>query len=242
MTRRRILFFLPIACTLALASSALASNTRVSISNYAWAPEQVHIDLNEKVTWDWLGPDLAHSVTGTSANARQWDSDPKTDAPYHRPGYSYTIQFTQPGAYSFQCKLHPFVRGEVIVSSKPGNPNSNPGPQAPLKIDVKKPSLSKVTLKQTRFSGAKGVGMSAKVSEGGTLEAEYYQTGGGGKRAYSGYAEWKVSAGVNQLKLGARWKHFKAAPGRYEAVLRATDRSANTSKPVTREFVIAAGG
>lgn len=230
-----------VALSLGLAPGALGANTRVSISNYAWAPAQVRIDLDEKVTWDWLGPDLAHSVTGTSANARQWDSDPDTDAPYHRPGFSYTIRFTQPGAYAFLCKLHPFVRGEVIVSSNPGDPNSDPGPQAPLKIDVKKPTLSKVALKQTRFSGSKGIGMSAKISEGGTLEAEYYRTGTGGKRSYSGYAEWRVSGGINQLKLGARWKHFEATPGSYEVVLRATDRAANTSKPVARDFVIAGG-
>lgn len=242
MSCRRLLS-LPflIACALVLTPSALASNTRVSITNYAWAPAQVHIDLDEKVTWDWLGPDLAHSVTGTSANARQWDSDPNTDAPYHRPGFSYTIQFTQPGAYTFQCKLHPFVRGEVIVSSNPGDPNSDPGPQAPLKIDVKKPTLSKVALKRTRFSGSKGIGMSARISERGSLEAEYYRTGAGGKRSYSGYAEWPVSSGVNRLELGARWKHFRAAPGHYEAVLRATDRAANTSKSVAKHFVIAAG-
>lgn len=239
--RRTVLLGTLLACTLVLAPSALAANTRVSISNYAWAPAHVHIDLDEKVTWDWLGPDLAHSVTGTSANARQWDSDPDTDAPYHRPGFSYTIQFTQPGAYAFLCKLHPFVRGEVIVSSVPGDPSSDPGPQAPLRIDVKKPTLSKVTLVHARFSGPKGVGMSAKISERGTLEAEYYRTGAGGKRAYGGYAEWRVSSGVNRLALGARWKHFRAAPGRYEAVLRATDRAANTSAPVTRRFVILAG-
>jgi plastocyanin len=233
--------FVAIVISLALTPNALASNTRVSISNYAWAPAQVHIDLDEKVTWDWLGPDLAHSVTGSSANARQWDSDPNTDAPSHRPGFSYAIQFTQPGAYTFLCKLHPFVRGEVVVSSAPGDPNSDPGPQAPLRIDVKKPTLRKVTLKHTRFSGSKGVGMSANVSERGILEAEYYRTGAGGKRAYSGYAEWQVSSGINQLGLGARWRHFRAAPGRYQAVLRATDRAANTSKPLTRRFVIVAG-
>jgi plastocyanin len=239
--RRALLFPLLAASTLVLTPSAPASNTRVSISNYAWAPPQVHIDLDEKVTWDWLGPDLAHSVTGSSANARQWDSDPGTDAPSHRPGFSYTIQFTQPGTYSFVCKLHSFVRGEVVVSSNPGDPSSNPGPQAPLRIDVKKPTLSKVTLKDSRFAGSKGTGMSASVSERGTLEAEYYRVGTGGKRAYSGYAEWRVSAGVNRLQLGARWKRFKAAPGRYEAVLRATDRAANTSAPMARSFVIAAG-
>jgi hypothetical protein len=109
-----------------------------------------------------------------------------------------------------------------------------------LKIDVKKPTLSKVALKHSRFAGQKGVDMSAKISESGTLEAEYYRTGARGKRTYSGYGEWRVSAGLNHLPLGAHWKHFRAAPGRYEAVLRATDRAANTSAPVTRRFVIAA--
>jgi plastocyanin len=239
--RRGLLLPLLITGALVLAPSARASNTRVSISDYAWGPGQVHIDLNEKVTWDWLGPDLAHSVTGTSANARQWDSDPGTDAPYHRPGFSYTIQFTQPGTYAFQCKLHPFVRGEVVVSSNPGDPNSDPGPQAPLKIDVTKPTLTKAALKDTRFSGSRGTGMSAKISEGGSLEAEYYRTRSGGKRSYSGYAEWPVSSGVNRLQLGARVKHFKATPGRYEALLRATDRAANSSRTVVKHFVILAG-
>jgi len=42
------------------------------------------------------------------------------------------------------------------------------------------------------------------------------------------------------LELGARWKHFRARPGRYLAVLRATDRAANTSKPVVKAFTISA--
>ena len=71
------------------------------------------------MTWDWLGPDLAHSVTGISANDLQWDSDPGTDAPAHRAGDSFTLQFDQPGDYFFQCKLHAAVRGEVSSPTSP---------------------------------------------------------------------------------------------------------------------------
>jgi len=220
------------------ATAAEAKNTRVSIANYAWSSKQVRVDLGEKVTWDWLGPDLAHSVTGISANDLQWDSDPDTDAPYHRPGYSYTLQFSQPGTYVFQCKLHPSVRGEVVVSTTPGDPDSDPGPQPPLNIDVIRPKLGGVSLKRSSFTGTKGVGMSARISERGRLEGEYYRLERGRKRVYSGYRVWKTSAGVNRLTLGARWKHFKARPGRYEVVLRATDPSANASKPVTKRFAI----
>jgi amicyanin len=232
-------FALLLAGVLAFAPTARATNTRVSIAYYKWSQREVHIDLGEKVTWDWLGPDLAHSVTGISANDQQWDSDPKTDAPYHRAGYSYTLQFNEPGTYQFQCKLHPVVRGEVIVSDVPGDPNSDPGPQPPLNVDVTPPTLQGVTLATHRFKGGAGVAFSARVSEKGYLEAQYYRLGPKGRRAYAGFARWKIKAGVNHLRLGARWKHFDALPGRYEAVLRASDPAANESAPVSRGFAIA---
>ena len=71
------------ACLVVLAwpGSALATNTRVAISNYEWSIKEVHINLDEKVAWEWIGPDLMHSVTGVSPNAVQWDSDPGSDVP-----------------------------------------------------------------------------------------------------------------------------------------------------------------
>jgi plastocyanin len=223
---------------MAAAPSAEAVNTRVSIADYAWSEPEVHIDLNEKVTWDWLGPDLAHSVTGILANDLQWDSDPGTDAPAHRAGDSFTLQFTQPGVYVFQCKLHSFVRGEVVVSEIPGNPGSDPGPRAPLNVDLKPPTLGAIALSRGRTKGTKGILATAQVSERGTLDAEYYRFNSRGARVYNGYAMWKAFIGVNRLALGAHWKHFKARPGRYEAVLRATDLAANESTPVRKRFTI----
>jgi plastocyanin len=217
---------------------AEAANTRVSIANYAWSNPQVQINLNEKVTWDWLGPDLAHSVTGISANDLQWDSDPGTDAPVHQAGDSYTLQFAAPGTYLFQCKLHASVRGEVVVSSLPGDPNSDPGPQPPLNVDVKPPTLGSLALKSQRFRGTKGVALSAEISDRGVLDAEYYRLNSKGKRVYNGYKTWNTFIGVNHLKLGARWKHFRAKPGRYEVVLRATDSANNVSKPIKKRFEI----
>jgi plastocyanin len=231
-------FSLLLLLSAALAPAALATNTRVSIAYYKWSNEEVHVDLGEKVTWDWLGPDLAHSVTGISANATQWDSDPHTDAPFHQPGYSYTLQFNQPGTYVFQCKLHPVVRGQVIVSDVPGDPNSDPGPQPPLNVDVTRPVLSKVKPGAREVRGATGIPLGVRLSEKGRLEAQYYRLAGG-KRGYAGFKTWKVKAGTNHLRLGARWKHFEARPGRYEAVLRASDAAANESKPARVRFTIA---
>ena len=194
------------------------------------------------MTWDWLGPDLAHSVTGISANDLQWDSDPGTDSPAHRAGDSFTLQFEQPGVYLFQCKLHASVRGEVIVADAPGDPGSDPGPQPPLNIDVKPPTLGSVQLAKRRVRGHRGIALSARISERGLLDAEYYRFNSKGRRVYNGYRTWDTFIGINHLRLGARWKHFRAKPGRYEAVLRATDSANNVSKPVRKRFEILARG
>jgi plastocyanin len=223
---------------LAGAPAASALNTRVEIAHYRWSNPLVQIDRGEKVTWDWLGPDLAHSVTGISANDLQWDSDPGTDAPEHRAGDEFTLQFEQPGTYYFECKLHAFVRGEVVVSEQPGNPASDPGPQAPLNIDVRPPTLGGITLGRPRTKGAGGIATSAQISERGTLDAEYYRLNSKGRHVYNGYRVWKTFIGINHFKLGARWKHFRARPGRYLVVLRATDQAANVSAPVTKVFTI----
>jgi hypothetical protein len=208
----------------------------VSISNFAWSNPEVHIDLDEKVIWDWIGPDLAHSVTGISANSLQWDSDPHTDAPSHQPGDSFALQFEQPGTYSFQCKLHSAVRGEVVVSSTPGNPNGDPGPPPPPNIDVIKPTLGEVRLAKQRFTSRKGVRTTAAINERGSLGAEYYRFNSKGKRVYNGFASWSVFIGKNSFALGARGEHFKGRPGRYLAVLQATDLANNSSKVVKKRF------
>jgi hypothetical protein len=46
------------------AGGADAANTRVSVGNFVWSKDP-EIDLGEKVIWDWIGPDTAHSITGT---------------------------------------------------------------------------------------------------------------------------------------------------------------------------------
>jgi hypothetical protein len=177
-------------------------------------------------------------VTGISANDLQWDSDPGTDAPAHRAGDSYTLQFDQPGDYYFQCKLHAAVRGEVIVSGIPGNPSSDPGPQPPLNLDLKPPTLGSVSMPKQQTGGHGGLDFSVQISERGSLDAEYYRFNSKGKRIYNGFQAWKAFIGINHLRLGARTKHFRARPGRYLAVLRATDEAANESKPLRKRFTI----
>ena len=59
--------------------------------------------------------------------------------PNHSVGSTFRLTFSQPGVYEFQCKLHPVVHGEVIVSDTPGNPLDDPDPVPKLNVHADAP-------------------------------------------------------------------------------------------------------
>ena len=67
-----------------------AASTRVSITDFSWSQDP-SIDLNESVTWDWIGPDLLHSITGTGPGGVLVDSDPGLSTPVHNLGDTFTV-------------------------------------------------------------------------------------------------------------------------------------------------------
>ena len=225
------------AAMAASAASASAANRRVAIGHYQWSIPQIHLDLGEHVTWYWVGPDTLHSVTGTSPNDAGWDSDPGQSTPRHDLGDTYQLTFNQPGTYTFQCKLHSGVRGSVVVSDQPGDPSKEVDPIPKVNLDVKPPHLNGVTLGSNEF-GRKGTKLRWGTNERSKLDAEYYEVRHGHRGKFAGWDAWKGHVGFNESKFGGRGKHFAARPGRYMAVIRATDESNNTGKKRTRRFKI----
>jgi plastocyanin len=215
-----------LAAALLLPALADASNRRISISNYQWSDPEIHIDLGEHVTWYWTGPDTVHSVTGTSDNAKQWDSDPGV-LPNHHVGDDFQLSFDHPGTYTFQCKLHSLVRGTIVVSGKPGDPSSEPDPVPKNNVDLKKPLLKDARI-APKF-GKRGAPLQYSISERAKLDVEYYRYKMG-KKKYAGYAKYKSYVGYNRARIGVRKPHFKPKSGRYMIELRATDEDNNTSK------------
>jgi plastocyanin len=222
------------------AGDAGAANTRVSITDFSWS-KNPEIDLGERVTWDWLGPDLAHSVTGQGPNGFV-DSDPGVSMPSHRAGHTFTVEFDQPGTYSFACKIHPIVRGTVTVSDTPGDPESDPGPQPPLNIDDEPPFLTDVAPRTTRLGPrGRGAGFRFAVDEVATADLEYWRITGKGfsrKVRFAGFSRWRTYIGYNDVRYGARTANFAARPGRYLARLRVTDDWNNIAGPVEFRFEI----
>ena len=227
---------LAIAGLLLLAVPAGADNRRIAISDYRWSDPEVELDLGEHITWYWVGPDLMHSVTGTSDNAVGLDSDPQTNQPKHDLGDTFQLTFDEPGEYVLNCKLHSTVKGTVTVSSTPGDPVGEPDPIPRTQVDLKAPRLRDVGLRSSRF-GRRGTSLGFSLGEPARVSAEIFRLSGG-RRAFAGYRTWKGYIGPNGVRIGGRSANFRPRPGRYEAILRATDSANNASKSRRVGFTI----
>lgn len=243
---------LALAGLLAASTPAEAANTRVSITDFQWS-KNPQVDLGESVTWDWLGPDLQHSVTGQAPNATQWDSDPGNSMPFNALGHTYTVTFDQPGTYLFVCKLHSSVRGTVTVSDQPGDPDSDPGKQPPLNFDMEPPTVDDIFFTHDGQLGAapeigpkgKGIGLRFSTGEKGSAEVDYYRLvkQGKGKKAktvrrFMGYDVWETHIGWNLVRFGARSATFKPVAGKYVGLFRVTDQSANSTAAFPLRFEV----
>ena len=220
-----------------------AANTRVSITNFAWSNEPA-IDLGESVTWDWIGPDTAHSVTGTGPGGVFIDSDPNNPFPDRLPGDSFTVAFDQPGQFTFVCKIHSIVRGTVTVSDQPGDPDSDPGPQPPINFDRVTPDVREVGILSTTL-GFRGKGTELRFAsdERGTADVEYFRLvrrDGWTTERFAGYDTWAGFVGYNAVPFARRSSRFEARPGSYLARLRVADQSGNATPAFPLRFEIKA--
>jgi plastocyanin len=238
LTRLALAALTGLALLAAAATVAHAANRRVAIANYRWSTEDVQVNLGEHVTWYWTGPDTIHSVTGNDPNPLGVDSDPLSETPRHNVGDSFEVTFNKPGVYAFHCKLHPFVRGTVTVSSSPGDPASEPDPIPKNNIDLTKPTLREVRLASTRFR-RRGTTLHLALDKRADLDAEIYRDPKHGKHDFAGYRKWKdAHIGFNDVDFGGASKHFKPRPGRYVAKLTATDDVNNESRKTKLRFRI----
>jgi YVTN family beta-propeller protein len=86
--------------------SAIAGQTAISIASFAFTPGTVTIAAGQTVTWT-NHDTVPHTVT---SNDGKWDSGTL------QPGATFSQKFDQPGTYAYQCSIHPFMQGTVIVT------------------------------------------------------------------------------------------------------------------------------
>jgi PGF-CTERM protein len=90
-----------------LATCAQAEETMVNIEGFAFQPATLTVPSGTVVTW--TNQDSApHTVTST---------DGKFDSGSLSQGQEFSFNFTQPGVYDYYCKIHPYMRGRIEVTS-----------------------------------------------------------------------------------------------------------------------------
>jgi plastocyanin len=85
--------------------SARASATKsVDIVSFAFHPPTLRVKKGARV-----------SFTNSSGTAHTATRAGSFDTGRIKPGKSVVIQFTQKGTFAYHCKIHPFMKGKIVV-------------------------------------------------------------------------------------------------------------------------------
>jgi plastocyanin len=77
--------------------------SQVAVQDNQFFPAAIEIPPGTTVTWRWEGT-KDHNVVGAS-----FEAPTQTDG-------TFSQTFSEPGTHSYECTLHLFMRGEVIVT------------------------------------------------------------------------------------------------------------------------------
>ena len=75
----------------------------VAVRDDEFVPAAIEVPTGTTVTWRWEGEN-EHNVVGDA-----FESPVQTEGKFAR-------SFAEPGTYAYQCTLHFFMRGEVVVT------------------------------------------------------------------------------------------------------------------------------
>jgi plastocyanin len=92
----------------AAAAAAVKSGAKVSIVNFAFTPGEITIAAGETVTWT--------NDDGAPHGLEYQDGAKGVDPLL--PGSSFSRQFDRPGAYEYNCSVHPYMTGRVVVRAQ----------------------------------------------------------------------------------------------------------------------------
>ena len=100
-----------LAALVALAAAKANDKTHdVSIDGLQFKPAELKITAGQTVTWT-NNDDRDHTVIGKK--------DAFKSGVIHRGG-TFSFRFDKPGKYSYSCKLHPRMKGVIVVEANKG--------------------------------------------------------------------------------------------------------------------------
>ena len=102
------LFALAARAPLARAASAPGGGAKVSIDNFAFAPEEITVNAGDSVTWT--------NDDGSTHGVKYGDGAPGND--YMLPGTAFSRRFDSAGTFDYACPIHPYMTGRVVVRGR----------------------------------------------------------------------------------------------------------------------------
>jgi plastocyanin len=188
-----------------------SGDVAVAIENFLYTPSRVTVAPGATVCWT-NNDFVAHTVTSNSAGG--FDSDTiGTDQ-------SFRLQFSSGGTYDYICTLHPFMTGQVVVSTNP-QPPPPPQPPSPPPAPPSPPpppargmalTVSRLGVRVERKAGSRWLVARARLSRATSARRALLR----GRRTLAS-AGRRLRAGTNvvRLRLPRRLAH-----GRYVCILR----------------------
>lgn len=80
----------------------------------------------DTVVWDFSGVDLPHSATACGSSCDSPTGSPLWDSGIISDGSSYQYRFENPGTYLYYCVVHPYQRGQIVVTAAAQEPTDGP--------------------------------------------------------------------------------------------------------------------
>lgn len=80
-------------------------------SHYAFSPDKITVHAGAVVTWT-NNDSRNHTVT---SDLTVKSPEEKFDSGIIKPGENFSHTFENPGYYGYYCKIHPYMKGLVIV-------------------------------------------------------------------------------------------------------------------------------
>jgi len=108
--RMAVLALVLVSFSFASSAALPAENkpVKISIINFQFTPAEVTIAPGESVTW----------VNDDGAPHGLEYNDGSSGKELLLPGESYNRRFDQPGTYDYNCSVHPYMTGRVIVRAR----------------------------------------------------------------------------------------------------------------------------
>jgi plastocyanin len=85
--------------------AAVAGATEVAVVDDRFEPAVIEVPTGTEITWRWQGQN-EHNVVGEG-----FESPVQTEG-------TFVTTFRDPGTFDYRCTLHPFMRGQVMVTAE----------------------------------------------------------------------------------------------------------------------------